>query len=142
MPDVKNTAVLPKGDGNGLADIAGALVAEALNAAPLRLRAVIAIVAPRRVTVDAKTGDEIATVEFRRVEVLLPGDLDAAEKLLRRALEARSGQTTLDLELEDEITKMFADMANPDSPDDPADVPAEGDGEDDGEDEPGDGDEP
>jgi hypothetical protein len=142
MPDVKNTAVLPKGEGNGLSDIAGALVAEALNAAPLRLRAVIAIVAPRRVTVDAKTGDEIATVEFRRVEVLLPGDLDAAEKLLRRALEARSGQTTLDLDLEDEITKMFADMANPDSPDDPADVPAEGDGEGDGEDEPGDGDEP
>ena len=142
MPNVKTNAVLPKGEENGLADIAGALVAEALNAAPLRLRAVIAIVAPRRVTVDAKTGDEIATVEFRRVEVLLPGDLDAAEKLLRRALEARSGQTTLDLDLEDEITKMFADMANPDSPDDPADVPAEGDGEGDGEDEPGDGDEP
>jgi hypothetical protein len=126
VPDVKTNAVLPKGETNGLADIAGALVAEGLGRSPIKLRAVIAIVATRRVAVDAKTGDELATVEFRRVEVLLPTDLGAAEKLLRRALESRSGQTTLELELEDEIRTTFDQMANPDSPDDP---PEPGDGE-------------
>jgi hypothetical protein len=77
VPDVKTNAVLPKGETNGLADIAGALVAEGLGRSPIKLRAVIAIVATRRVAVDAKTGDELATVEFRRVEVLLPTDLGA-----------------------------------------------------------------
>jgi hypothetical protein len=119
MPNVKTNAVLPKGEENGLADIAGALVAEGLGRSPVKLRAVIAIVAPRRVSVDTKTGDELATVEIRRVEVLLPVDLGAAEKLLRRALESRSGQTTLELELEDEIRQAFDQMLNPDSPEDP-----------------------
>jgi|HubBroStandDraft_3_1064219.scaffolds.fasta_scaffold00339_18 hypothetical protein len=119
MPNVKTNAVLPKGEENGLADIAGALVAEGLGRSPVKLRAVIAIVAPRRVNVDTKTGEELATVEIRRVEVLLPVDLGAAEKLLRRALESRSGQTTLELELEDEIRQAFDQMLNPDSPEDP-----------------------
>jgi hypothetical protein len=119
MPNVKTNAVLPKGETNGLADIAGALVAEGLGRSPVKLRAVIAIVAPRRVNVDTKTGEELATVEIRRVEVLLPVDLGAAEKLLRRALESRSGQTTLELELEDEIRQAFDQMLNPDSPEDP-----------------------
>lgn len=121
MPDVKTNAVLPKGEENGLADIAGALVAEGTGRAPKRLRAVIAIIDTKRVGIESDTGEENATVRFRRVEVLLPADLGAAEKLLRRALEARSGQTTLELELEDEIRQAFEQMANPDSPDDPDD---------------------
>jgi hypothetical protein len=119
MPNVKNLAILPKGEENGLADISGALVAEGTNRAPKRLRAVLGIVDCKRVGVDSDTGEEIATVRFRRVEVLLGGDLPAAEKLLRRSLEARSGQTTLELELEDEIRQAFESMADPDSPEDP-----------------------
>ena len=53
--------------------------------------------------------------------MLLPEDLGPAEKLIRRALEARSGQTTLPLELEDEIQKAFEEMKDPASPDDPED---------------------
>jgi hypothetical protein len=119
MPNVKTNATLPKGEENGLADIAGSLVAEGTGRSPKRLRAVLGIIDTRRVNVDSDTGDELATVRFRRVEVLLPGDLGAAEKLLRRALEARSGQTTLELDLEDEIRQAFDQMANPDSPEDP-----------------------
>jgi hypothetical protein len=119
MPNVKTNAVLPKGEENGLADIAGALVAEGSGRAPKRLRAVIAIIDTKRVGIESDTGEENATVRFRRVEVLLAVDLGAAEKLLRRALEARSGQTTLELELEDEIRQAFEQMANPDSPEDP-----------------------
>jgi hypothetical protein len=119
MPNVKTNATLPKGEENGLADIAGALVAEGTGRSPKRLRAVLGIIDTRRVAVDSDSGDELATVRFRRVEVLLTGDLGAAEKLLRRALEARSGQTTLELDLEDEIRQAFDQMANPDSPVDP-----------------------
>jgi hypothetical protein len=126
MADVKRNALLPTGDENGLAVAAPALVAEAMGAEPARLRAVIAIIDSRRVTVDADNHDEQVTVRFRRIELLLPEDLAAAEKLLRRALEARSGQTVLELDLEDEIRKAFEDMAEPDSAEDPEDHPDEG----------------
>jgi hypothetical protein len=119
MPNVKTNALLPKGEENGLQPIAGVLVAEGTNRQPKRLRAVIAIVDTKRVGIDSDTGEEQATVRFRRVEVLLSADLSAAEKLLRRALEARSDQTVLELELEDEIRQAFDQMANPDSPEDP-----------------------
>jgi hypothetical protein len=119
MPDVKNTAVLPKGETNGLHAIAGALADEGAHRQPKRLRAALVIIDPKRVAIDADTGDEIVTVRFRRIEVLLAADLPAAEKLLRRALEARSDETVLPLELEDEIRAAFEAMAEPDSPEDP-----------------------
>jgi hypothetical protein len=119
MPNTKPNALLPKGEENGLADIAGVLVAEGAGRAPKRLRAVLGIIDCRRVAVDSDTGEELATVRFRRVEVLLASDLPAAEKLIRRALEARSGQTTLELELEDEIRQAFEAMQDPTSTEDP-----------------------
>lgn len=126
MPDVKNQAVLPKGETNGLSPIAGELVAEGEGLVPKRLRAALVIFDTKRVAVDSDSLDKIATVRIRRIEVLLPADLPAAEKLIRRALEFRSGQTTLDLDLEDEIRQAFEAMREPDSPVDPD----EGDGTD------------
>ena len=119
MPNVKTNAILPKGEENGLADIAGVLVAEGSGRAPMRLRAAIVIFDTKRVGIESDTHEEMATVRFRRVEVLLASDLPTAEKLIRRALETRSGQTTLELELEDEIRQAFESMANPDSTEDP-----------------------
>ena len=105
MPEVRTNALLPKGEGNGLNEIATDLCKD-----QKRLRVVIGFVDCRRVTIDSDTADQVATVRFRRVEVLLPGDLGEAERLLRRALESRSGQEQLPLELEDEITKAFAGL--------------------------------
>jgi hypothetical protein len=119
MPNVKTQAILPKGQENGLAEIAGILVAEGSGRAPMRLRAAIVIFDTKRVGIESDTGEENATVRFRRVEVLLSTDLGQAEKLIRRSLEARSGQTTLELELEDEIRQAFDSMKNPTSPEDP-----------------------
>ena len=127
MPDVKNQAVLPKGEANGLASIAGELVAEGEGLVPKRMRAALVIFDTKRVAVDSDTLDKIATVRMRRIEVLLPSDLPTAEKLIRRALEFRSGQTTLDLDLEDEIRQAFEAMREPDSPVDP-DEPGDADG--------------
>jgi len=119
MPNVKKNALLPGGEENGLAPIAGLLVAEGMGQAPRKFYAVLGIIDCKRVGVDADTGEELATVRFRRVELLLPDDLPQAEKLIRRSLEFRSGQTTLPLELEDDIRQAFDQMANPTSPDDP-----------------------
>ena len=120
---------MPSGDENGLLDIAPQLVAEGAHRAPKRLRAVLGIVDSKRIGIDSDTGEEVATVRFRRIEVLLSDDLGQAEKLIRRSLEARSGQTTLPLDLEDDIRQAFKDMTDPESPEDP----------DDGPDDPGDG---
>lgn len=106
-----------------MAWIAGELVEEGANRRPKRLRAVLAIIDAKRVNIDSDSGQEVVTVRFKRVELLLPSDLSAAEKLIRRALEARSGQTTLPLDLEDEISQAFAEMADPNSAVDPDDMP-------------------
>jgi hypothetical protein len=118
MPTVKTNAVLPKGDANGLYAIAGELIAD-----QKRYRAVIAIVDCRRVTIDSDTGEEAATIRIRRAEVVLPQDLGAAERLIRRTLEHRLGQTTLPLDLEDEIEEAFRDLelAEPEQPELPGD---------------------
>jgi hypothetical protein len=118
MPDVKTLSIMPKGDTNGLTAIAGELAAEVRGDRPQKMRAVIALVRPRRAAIDVD-GTETVTVEFLRVERLLAEDLPAAEKLLRRALETRSGLTVLELDLEDAIREAFAEMSNPDSPEDP-----------------------
>jgi len=121
MAGIKKQGLMPSGDENGLLDIAPLLVAEGAHRSPKQLRAVLGIVDAKRVNIESDTGEEVATVRFRRIEVLLGDDLGAAEKLIRRALEARSGQTTLPLELEDDIQQAFKDMTDPGSPDDPED---------------------
>src|SRR5215831_16635650 len=119
MPDVKSLAMLPKGEANGLSAIADDLIKE-----PNRLRAALVVFDCKRGTEDYDVHDTVVTVRVRRVELVLAQDLDAVEQMIRRALEFRSGQTTLELEQENEIRKAFEDMAQPDSPVDPE----EGDG--------------
>ncbi len=102
MTNVKLMGALPGGDNNGASAIGGELVRT-----PHRLHPMIAIVDCRRITTDADTGEHTATVRVRRIEALLADDLPAAERLLRRALEFRTGKTVLPLELEDEITLAF-----------------------------------
>lgn len=121
MPNLKGTALMPKGDGDGFTPIADALEKE-----PRRLRAAIIIFDAKRGTTDYDVDETALTVRIRRGELLLPQDLGEAERLLRRALEFRSGQTTLELELEDEIRQAFEGMKDPGSPDDPDEPPEQG----------------
>jgi hypothetical protein len=119
MAQVKTNALLPKGDDNGLQVIAGPLAVETMGMAPSRLRAAIVIFDGKRVNFDKDADEELVTVRVRRIELLLPSDLGGAEKLIRRALEARSDGTVLPLELEDEIREAFDQMRDPGSPQDP-----------------------
>lgn len=105
MTIVKLMGALPGGDNNGAHAIGGELVADMH-----RLHPMLAIVDCRRVTTDADTGEHTATVRIRRIEALMPDDLPAAERLLRRALENRLGKTVLPLDLEDEINAAFEQL--------------------------------
>ncbi len=105
MTTVKLMGALPGGDNNGASAIGGELVAD-----PKRLHPMIVIVDCRRVAIDQDSGEQTATVRVRRIEALLPEDLASAERLLRRALEFRTGKTVLPLDLEDEINAAFQQL--------------------------------
>lgn len=93
---------LPKGDANGIGPIVQELVDQ-----PHRFHVLLAIVDCSKISTNNDTGEVVPTARVRRVEVVLPPDLKTAEKLMRRALESRSGRSVLPMELEDEITMAF-----------------------------------
>lgn len=93
---------LPKGDANGMGPIVRDLIDH-----PHRFHVLLCIVDCKKVATDHDTGEVVPTARIRRVEVVLPEDLKAAEKLLRRALEKRAGLTVLPMDLEDEVSIAF-----------------------------------
>jgi hypothetical protein len=113
MPDAALGGTLPTGDKNGLTAIAGDLIRE-----PARPRVIIALIDNPKTVVKNESGERVATVRFRRIEAVLPGDHPAAEQLMRRALEKRTGATVLPLDLEDELSAAFAEFDPEDAGDD------------------------
>ena len=101
----KLASALPKGDGNGLDSIARQLVEQ-----PHDMHVVIALVDCKKTTTDNDSGEVDPTARIRRVEVIDAADLGTAEKLMRRALEKRTGTTVLPLDIEDEIAEAFANV--------------------------------
>lgn len=93
---------LPKGDANGLGPIVRDLIDN-----PHRFHVLLAIVDCKKVATDHDSGEVIPTARIRRIEAVLPVDLKAAEKLMRRALETRAGRIMLPLDMEDELTAAF-----------------------------------
>lgn len=122
MPDVSLGGNLPVGDHDGLTAIASDLIEE-----PRKLRAMIAVVDTQKITTKTDDGSRTAVVRIRRIEAILAEDLGTAEKLMRRALEKRTGRTTLPLDLEDELEQAFADIDPGD--DEPGDAAEEAGGE-------------
>lgn len=98
----KMSSSLPNGDANGIGPIIQELVQQ-----PHRYHVLLAIVDCSKITTNNDTGEIVPTARVRRVEVVLPADLKAAEKLMRRSLEKRSGRQVLPMDLEDEITMAF-----------------------------------
>jgi hypothetical protein len=110
MADVTIGGNLPVGDHDGLTSLASELIAS-----PARMHVMLAVIDTQKITTKTDTGEKTATVRVRRIERVLPDDLPAAEKLMRRALEYRTGATTLPLDLEDEVQAAFAGF-DPDEP--------------------------
>lgn len=96
---------LPGGDANGLVTIARALIDR-----PAEVHVILALVDCKRTTIDNDTGAIEPTARIRRVEAITGDDLALAAKMLRRALEMRTGQTVLDFDLEEQLRAAFRDL--------------------------------
>lgn len=96
---------LPKGDGNGLDALARKLIDS-----PQDVHVVVALVDCKKTTTDNDTGDIEATARIRRIEAITEGDKDLAAKMLRRALEKRTGKTVLPFDLEEDMRAAFGNV--------------------------------
>lgn len=105
MSDIKISGTLPKGDANGAAAIAADLIAD-----PHRFKVLMMIVDCKKVTIDHDSGEQVPTARVRRVEPVLVQDLPAAEAMMRRSLEHRTGRVVLPLSMEDEIRLAFGQV--------------------------------
>ena len=95
-------ANLPKGEGDGLGAVARQLIDD-----PHAVHVVVALIDCKKVTTDNDTGKIEPTARIRRIEVIGEQDKDLAAKMLRRALERRTG--VLPFDLEEDMRAVFGD---------------------------------
>jgi hypothetical protein len=98
----KLASTLPGGDANGLVAIARTLIDS-----PHEVHVVIGIVDCKRTTTDNDSGEIVPTARIRRIEVIDGADKDLAAKMMRRALETRTGKTVLPFDLEEDLRAAF-----------------------------------
>jgi hypothetical protein len=102
----KLVGTLPRGDGNGLDALARKLIDS-----PRDVHVVIALVDCKKVTSDHDTGEVEPTARIRRIEAVEDrGDRDIAAKMLRRALERRTGKAVLPFDLEEDLRAAFGNI--------------------------------
>lgn len=93
---------LPGGDANGLIAIARQLIDN-----PHEVHVVLALVDCKSSKVDHDNGEIVPTARIRRIEVIGNQDRDLAQKMMRRALEERTGKTVLPFDLEEDMRAAF-----------------------------------
>lgn len=98
----KLASSLPEGDGNGLVAIARPLVEQ-----PHDIHVAVVLLDCKKISTDVDTGAVEPTARIRRVEVVLAEDHPLAQKMLRRALEKRTGKTVLPFDLEEDLRAAF-----------------------------------
>lgn len=99
----KIASSLPGGDANGLTSIARQLIDS-----PHDIHVVVALVDCKRITTDNDSGEVVPTARIRRIEALVdPEDMALSQKMLRRALERRTGKTVLPFDLEEDLRAAF-----------------------------------
>jgi len=104
MSGIKMAGALPPGRANGLGPIATELIDN-----PQGYKIVLAIVDCKETKTDTDTGEVSPTLRIRRIEAITGGDRAEAQRLMRRALERRSGSLMLPLEFETELESAFTD---------------------------------
>lgn len=101
----KLSAALPGGDGNGLTAIARQLVDR-----PHEVHVVVALVDCKQTAVDHDNDEHVPTARIRRIEVIDGADKTLAQQMMRRALETRTGQTVLPIDMENELREAFGNI--------------------------------
>lgn len=107
----KLSSSLPGGDSNGLGALSRKLIDN-----PEEVHVVIALVDCKQATTDFDTGDTEPTARVRRIEAVSDDDRAVAHRMLRRALEKRTGKAVLPFDLEEDLRAAFGDI-NPDGDD-------------------------
>ncbi len=100
----KLSSSLPKGEPNGLNALARQLIDD-----PHEVHVVVALVDCKKLATDCDTGDVEPTARIRRIEAIDGDDKDLAAKMLRRALELRTGKAVLPFDLEEDLRSIFVD---------------------------------
>ena len=104
---IKMGTTMPTGDANGLAD--PDVIREMFDD-PTKMRVGIVIFNAPKFDGDTEAGTETRKLTIRRVEVILDdtkGDASALQRLLVRAYERRTGATTLNTDLEEDVRAAF-----------------------------------
>ncbi|MDR3068633.1 MAG: hypothetical protein LBU50_03935 [Cellulomonas sp.] len=83
---------------NGLARLAPQMLRS-----PKSRHLMLAVVDCSKITEDVTSGEHEPTARVLRIEKVHPDDMAEAERLVRRALEHRSGDTVLPIDLERDI---------------------------------------
>ena len=103
---MKLKSALPKGDADGLTPLEGRLDVAEPTAVPVQVVAIVILNLVSR-TESLVTGERELTLGLRRIEARLPDDAEHASRMLLRAFEKRTGQTTLPIDLEDDLRAAF-----------------------------------
>ena len=101
----KLNSALPKGDSNGLNSLARNLIDQ-----PEAVHVIVALVDCKSIVTEIDTGDVEPTARIRRVEVITEADKTTVAKMLRRALEKRTGKTVLPFDLEEDVRAAFGNI--------------------------------
>jgi hypothetical protein len=101
----KLASSLPKGEGNGLDAIARRLIDE-----PHEVHVAVVLLDCKKISTDTDTGDVEATARIRRIEPIEGDDKDLAAKMLRRAMERRTGKAVLPFDVEEEMRGIFQNV--------------------------------
>jgi hypothetical protein len=101
----KLTSSLPGGDANGLIAIARQLIDS-----PHDVHVIVGLVDCKKITTDNDSGDVVPTARIRRIEVIDGDDKTLAAKMMRRALETRTGKTVLPFDLEEDLRAAFGNI--------------------------------
>ena len=94
---MKINSALPKGDADGLSGLEAQMLKKQKPVVAL------VILEPAVIDEDLKTHEKSLKVGIRRIEALLPEDVETAVRLISRSFESRTGDATLPIELENDI---------------------------------------
>lgn len=98
----KLNGTLPKGEANGMQALARDLIDS-----PHDVHVIVALVDCKRITTDNDSGEVEPTARIRRIEVISEDDKPFVSKMMRRALERRTGRTVLPFDLEEDMRTAF-----------------------------------
>ncbi|MCD2170359.1 hypothetical protein LPW41_11690 [Microbacterium sp. JC 701] len=94
---MKINGALPKGNADGISHVETRVIQSR------KMIAAVVMLDPASIDEDVETSEKSVRMRVRRIEAILPEDVDAATRLLRRAFEQRTGQVTLPIEVEEDL---------------------------------------